>query len=87
MTRIGPWQLKYVAFKNDSRYLPVKKKSLGGILCLVDKTPNEPRDLIPLSVPQVIPPAVTDGVIPVANETDFEGEPAVPEPFEYREQE
>ncbi|KAI9023487.1 armadillo-type protein, partial [Phycomyces nitens] len=46
MARVMPAQLKHISFKEDSRYVPVKKGIVGGIIMLVDKKPGEEEDLI-----------------------------------------
>ncbi|KAI9004255.1 26S proteasome non-ATPase regulatory subunit 1 [Gaertneriomyces semiglobifer] len=46
MSRVVPDQLKYTTYKDDSRYLPVKKSSVGGIILLQDKRPDEPEELM-----------------------------------------
>ncbi|CAO3682175.1 unnamed protein product [Umbelopsis ramanniana] len=51
MARVVPSQLKHVAFKPDSRYVPVKKGTVGGILLMVDKHPDQPEELIDPSAP------------------------------------
>ncbi|KTW26390.1 hypothetical protein T552_02872 [Pneumocystis carinii B80] len=69
MSRVTPFQLKYICFKNDSRYIPVKKPT-GGILMMMNKYPDEPEDFID-SVPEEIS----------CEEQELEADP--PEPFEY----
>ncbi|KAG9293368.1 hypothetical protein G9A89_007614 [Geosiphon pyriformis] len=69
MARVLPTQLQYISFKEESRYVPVKKGIVGGILMMIDKRPEEREELISPSAP-------------VANETNEE-EAAPPEPFEY----
>lgn len=82
MSRVLPSQLKYVAFKEDSRYKPITKtSSLGGIICLIDTTPDVPRDIMQLSVDKA-PGAGATGGDAAASE---EGEPAPPAPFVYQE--
>lgn len=51
MARIVPAQLKHIAFKPDSRYIPIKKGEVGGILLMADKQPGEPEELINPSAP------------------------------------
>ncbi|KAJ3101281.1 proteasome regulatory particle base subunit [Phlyctochytrium planicorne] len=48
LARVLPSQLKYISFKENSRYVPVKKELTGGILIMNDKKPNEPEDIIAL---------------------------------------
>lgn len=66
MTRVLPAQLPYLLFKDDCRYQPVKKGgSFGGIVCLIDKKPSEPRELIVPSVPAAVATAGgADGAAP-----------------------
>lgn len=46
-SRVLPQQLKYVAFNKDERFVPVRKfKGSNGIIVLVDKTPDEPAEVI-----------------------------------------
>lgn len=70
MARVLPTQLQYITFKENSRYIPVKSGVIGGILMMVDGSPNEPEELI-------LPSA------PVATEVTEEEEASPPEPFEY----
>ncbi|KAJ3119597.1 proteasome regulatory particle base subunit [Physocladia obscura] len=58
MTRVVPAQLKYIKFKENSRYAPVKKTFTGGIVLLHDKHPEEPVDLIAVSNLDAPPTAV-----------------------------
>ena len=53
-------------FKEDCRYQPVKKGgSFGGIVCLIDKSPSEPRELITPSIPAAASaPAGADAAAP-----------------------
>lgn len=69
MSRVLPSQLKFVSFKDDSRYKPVKKGSLGGIVCLVDQTPDVPRELMTLSVPVVGATTTATPAVPAAEAT------------------
>ncbi|CAG8455290.1 13893_t:CDS:10 [Ambispora leptoticha] len=70
MARVLPGQLQYISFKEDSRYIPVKKGIVGGILMMKDQRPDEPEELIAPSAP-------------AANEPAEEEEAPPPEPFEY----
>eukprot|EP00842_Homolaphlyctis_polyrhiza_P004849 jgi/Hompol1/5365/HPOL_004367-RA len=51
-TRVVPAQVKLVSFKEDSRYVPVKKDSIGGIVMMLDRKPEEPADLINITLPK-----------------------------------
>ncbi|KAI7851623.1 armadillo-type protein [Circinella umbellata] len=73
MARVVPAQLKYISFKEDSRYSPLKKNNVGGITMLLDKTPGEMEDLIQPSAPS--------GESSDANQAEEEAPPF--EPFEY----
>ena len=66
MTRVIPAQLPCLNFKENSRYQPVKKGgSFGGIVCLVDRSPSEPRELITPSIPApVTAPSGTEAAGP-----------------------
>lgn len=77
MSRVLPAQLKYLTFP-DPRYEPVKRPT-GGVVVVLDKKPEEPREIIELKaskeVKQPAPPAETlqdrlqaIGVIPPARE-------------------
>ncbi|KAJ3348401.1 proteasome regulatory particle base subunit [Entophlyctis luteolus] len=49
MTRVVPAQLKFIKFKENSRYVPVKKTLTGGIVLLHDKHPELPVELVAVS--------------------------------------
>ncbi|KAI5851178.1 armadillo-type protein [Morchella snyderi] len=49
MARVLPEQLKYISFPNEGRYEPVKKPT-GGVLLLLDRTPDEPVQPLELKV-------------------------------------
>ncbi|KAG1081862.1 hypothetical protein G6F42_022791 [Rhizopus arrhizus] len=73
MARVVPAQLKHIAFKEDSRYTPVKHQNVGGIIMLVDNKPDEEEDLIQ--------PRVPSGDASTRNAAEEEAAPF--EPFEY----
>ncbi|CAO3669707.1 unnamed protein product [Umbelopsis vinacea] len=73
MARVVPSQLKHIAFKPDSRYLPIKKGTVGGILLMVDQHPDQPEELINPSAPT----SETSGA------SGAQDEAAPFEPFEY----
>jgi hypothetical protein len=79
MTRVLPAQLPYLVFKEDCRYQPVKKGgSFGGIVCLIDKSPSEPRELIVPSIPAAATTTGgTDGAVP--NTSPVAQQPAPPQ--------
>ncbi|KAI8839741.1 armadillo-type protein [Chytriomyces cf. hyalinus JEL632] len=56
LSRIVPSQLKYIKFKENSRYEPVKKTFTGGIVLLHDKKPDEPVELVAVSALDAPPP-------------------------------
>ncbi|ORX82985.1 26S proteasome regulatory complex, non-ATPase subcomplex, Rpn2/Psmd1 subunit, partial [Anaeromyces robustus] len=51
LTRVLPAQLKYIVFKEDSRYIPVKKDIVGGITIMEDRHKGEPEELLEFSTP------------------------------------
>lgn len=51
MARVVPAQLKHISFKEDSRYVPLKKTNIGGIMMLLDTRPDEEEELIQPSAP------------------------------------
>ncbi|KAL0144616.1 armadillo-type protein [Mucor lusitanicus] len=67
------WLLKHIAFKEDSRYTPVKHQNVGGIIMLVDNKPDQEEDLIQ--------PRVPSGDASTRNAAEEEAAPF--EPFEY----
>ncbi|EMR09366.1 hypothetical protein PNEG_02316 [Pneumocystis murina B123] len=69
MSRVTPFQLKYISFKNNSRYIPVKKPT-GGILMMMNKYPDEPEVFIDSALEDIS-----------GEEQELEADP--PEPFEY----
>jgi hypothetical protein len=48
LSRVIPAQLKFVKFRDNSRYVPVKKQLSVGIVILNDKKPTEPTELMTL---------------------------------------
>ncbi|KAG1151716.1 hypothetical protein G6F37_010932 [Rhizopus arrhizus] len=73
MARVVPAQLKYITFKDDSRYNPVKSASSGGIIMLIDKQPEREEDLLQ--------PRVPSADVVAQSAAQEEAEPF--EPFEY----
>ncbi|EIE88462.1 hypothetical protein G6F46_008395 [Rhizopus delemar] len=73
MARVVPAQLKYITFKDDSRYNPVKSESSGGIIMLIDKQPEKEEDLLQ--------PRVPSADVAAQSAAQEEAEPF--EPFEY----
>ncbi|ORX50506.1 26S proteasome regulatory complex, non-ATPase subcomplex, Rpn2/Psmd1 subunit [Hesseltinella vesiculosa] len=74
LSRVVPAQLKRITFKEDARYVPIKKGVLGGILVLKDQRPDEEEELIEPSAP-----TSSDG----QDGANAEEEAAPFEPFEY----
>ncbi|SAM01373.1 hypothetical protein [Absidia glauca] len=73
LARVVPAQLKRVTFKDDSRYVPIKKGTVSGIVLMEDRRPNEEEELIEPSAP-----TSADG-----QDNASEEEAAPFEPFEY----
>lgn len=73
--RVLPAQLKHLSFKKDSRYTPVKKGDLFGILMLKDTQPDLEESIITNTAPTAEAKATT-----APDEAD---EPGPPEPFAY----
>jgi 26S proteasome regulatory subunit N2 len=74
LTRVLPAQLKYIVFKDDARYVPVKKDIVGGITIMEDRMKGEPEELLEFSTPKQI-----------ATVDPQDEEPEPPEPFVYEE--
>jgi len=74
LTRVLPAQLKYIVFKDDARYIPVKKDIVGGITIMEDRQKGQPEELLEFSTPKQI-----------ATVDPQDEEPAPPEPFVYEE--
>ncbi|OUM69113.1 hypothetical protein PIROE2DRAFT_3006 [Piromyces sp. E2] len=74
LTRVLPAQLKYIVFKDDARYVPVKKDIVGGITIMEDRRKGEPEELLEFSTPKQI-----------ASVDPQDEEPEPPEPFVYEE--
>ncbi|KAK6376608.1 proteasome regulatory particle base subunit [Exophiala oligosperma] len=55
MSRVLPAQVKYLTFP-DQRYQPVKQAT-GGVMVVLDTEPEKEREVIPLLVSKVEPPA------------------------------
>ncbi|KAJ8325860.1 proteasome regulatory particle base subunit [Batrachochytrium dendrobatidis] len=49
-SRVVPSHVQYVTFKEKSRYVPIKKESIGGIVMLMDTRPTEAEELIAISL-------------------------------------
>ncbi|CBF85394.1 hypothetical protein AN1700.2 [Aspergillus nidulans FGSC A4] len=64
MSRVLPAQLKYLTFP-DPRYEPVKRPT-GGVVVVLDKTPEEPRDVIELKASKETkqPALATESAVP-----------------------
>ncbi|KAL4922510.1 armadillo-type protein [Aspergillus aurantiobrunneus] len=57
MSRVLPAQLKYLTFP-DPRYEPVKRPT-GGVVVVLDKTPEEPREVIEMKASKDAKPPAT----------------------------
>jgi 26S proteasome regulatory subunit N2 len=51
LSRVVPAQLKRITFKDDCRYVPIKKGVISGIALMEDRRPNEEEELIEPSAP------------------------------------
>ncbi|CAO3592001.1 unnamed protein product [Absidia cylindrospora] len=72
LARVVPAQLKRITFKDDSRYVPIKKGTVSGIVLMQDRRPGEEEVLIEPSAPTS------------ADSQDTGNDEAAPfEPFEY----
>jgi 26S proteasome regulatory subunit N2 len=85
--RVVPAQEKFIKFKEDSRYAPLKlKRGPSGFVMLRDMTPSEPVELVSTDTPVS---AVAAGAAAPANPNNAaamaveDNEPPPPEPFEY----
>lgn len=84
--RVVPAQEKYIKFKEDSRYAPLKlKRAPSGFVMLRDMTPSEPVELVSTDTPvsaggASAAAAATAAAAPMAVD---DNEPPPPEPFEY----
>ncbi|KAI9591906.1 armadillo-type protein [Syncephalis fuscata] len=80
MSRVLPTQWRFVSFNDNSRYLPVKKNKLGGILMMHDTCPGEPEELLSVDIPTASAVRPTeDDADAYASDEDL----TPPEPFEY----
>lgn len=84
--RVVPAQEKYIKFREDSRYVPVKRSRPSGFVLLKDLEPSEPVELVSTDTP--ISGAVqgnAGGAAPGANAPPAveEWDPPPPESFEY----
>lgn len=48
LARVLPSQLKYISFPKESRYVPVKKEIVGGIIMLYDLNPDQKEEIVSL---------------------------------------
>ncbi|KAL7753562.1 proteasome regulatory particle base subunit [Sorochytrium milnesiophthora] len=88
LNRVVPAQARYIKLRENSRYVPVKKGNLSGIVILRDTKPDEAEELIALSEPS--PPqagnttggaATTSASAPTS--AVEAAEPAPPQAFQY----
>ncbi|KAL3681206.1 hypothetical protein R1sor_024162 [Riccia sorocarpa] len=89
--RVVPAQEKYIKFKEDSRYVPVKRSRPSGFVLLKDLEPTEPVELVSTDSPVAAgapstangsATAATANAPPSALGSD-DWDPQPPEPFEY----
>ena len=84
--RVVPAQEKFIKFREDSRYAPLKlKRGPSGFVMLRDMTPSEPVELVSTDTPvsavaAAAAPANPNNTAAMAVE---DNEPPPPEPFEY----
>ncbi|KAH6581642.1 hypothetical protein BASA61_003489 [Batrachochytrium salamandrivorans] len=81
--RVVPPQVKYVTFKEGSRYVPVKKESIGGIVLLMDTRPGEPEELISISLSH--PGATPDATNATVSSSPSDSNPTPPTSFRLTE--
>jgi 26S proteasome regulatory subunit N2 len=81
--RVVPAQEKFIKFREDSRYAPLKlKRAPSGFVMLRDMTPSEPVELVSTDTPV----SGAAAAAPAANPTTAameDNEPPPPEAFEY----
>lgn len=70
MSRVVPWQLKHISFRQDARYVPIKKTT-GGVIMMKDLRPSEEVSLIEMRNDEMSSDAVG------------EEEASMPDEFEY----
>ncbi|KAG0583531.1 hypothetical protein KC19_3G144500 [Ceratodon purpureus] len=86
--RVVPAQEKFIKFREDSRYAPLKlKRAPSGFVMLRDMTPSEPVELVSTDTPvsggaggAAAPAAANPSAAAMAVD---DNEPPPPEPFEY----
>ncbi|XP_024382538.1 26S proteasome non-ATPase regulatory subunit 1 homolog A [Physcomitrium patens] len=83
--RVVPAQEKFIKFREDSRYAPLKlKRAPSGFVMLRDLTPSEPVELVSTDTPLSAGGAGTAHANTNATAIAVEdNEPPPPEPFEY----
>jgi len=84
--RVVPAQEKFIKFREDSRYAPLKlKRAPSGFVMLRDMTPSEPVELVSTDTP--VSGVAAAGAAPANPNTAAmaveDNEPPPPEPFEY----
>ncbi|KAJ2399637.1 proteasome regulatory particle base subunit [Coemansia sp. RSA 2559] len=75
LSRVLPYQEKYIKWSATSRYVPIKQGRASGVLLVKDTTPDVPEDLIASMLPDT--PGDDDEDAADADELQ------PPEPFEY----
>ena len=83
--RVVPAQEKFIKFREDSRYAPLKlKRAPSGFVMLRDMTPSEPVELVSTDTPVSGGAAGAAPANPNAGAMAFDdNEPPPPEPFDY----
>ncbi|KAJ2819939.1 proteasome regulatory particle base subunit, partial [Coemansia furcata] len=79
MTRLLPYQERFVKWPAGSRYVPVKQGAISGVLLVKDTTPDRPEDLIVSTLED--DEGLDEEEVVTAPATSTEVPP--PEPFEY----
>lgn len=95
LSRVLPYQEKYMKWPTSSRYQPVKKGKMSGVLVVRDTRPGEPEELIPRKILDRIMPADEDEDETMEedhgnqsnnrqqSESRGDQQQQLPEPFEY----
>ncbi|KAJ1826770.1 proteasome regulatory particle base subunit [Coemansia sp. RSA 2599] len=75
MTRVLPYQEKYMKWSSGSRYVPVKSGKVSGVVLVKDTAPGEPEDFLANSI--------EDDAKESEEPKKEEATVPPPEPFEY----
>ncbi|KAJ3119649.1 proteasome regulatory particle base subunit [Nowakowskiella sp. JEL0407] len=96
LSRVVPIQRQYISFKEDARFVPVRKTVTGGITIMIDRKPDEPVEIIPFSsqstttaaqappATATTPSSANTATVPTSGAGN-EGDAPPPAAFEYRE--